>query len=118
MCEKCRLRTHLQRSTYSALIPAARMILPHFSVCSAMKLAELGGRAREGLEADFCKASLKRRVSERRIHVTIEGRDDVVWRLRRCADAGPTDGFVTCHGVADRRDVGQHGDALARCDAE
>src|SRR5262249_28593741 len=24
---------------------------------------ELGGRAREGLEADFCKASLKRRVS-------------------------------------------------------
>ena len=114
MPEKCHFQTHLQRSTYSALMPAARMILPHFSVCSAMKLANSEGALAKGSRADFGKARLERRVSERRIHVTIESRDDVVWRLRRCADAGPTDRFVTCHGVADRRDVRQHGDTEDR----
>src|SRR6516165_8343526 len=112
MCEKYRLRTHLQR-LLRLDAGGADDLAPLFGVLSN-ETGELGGRARKGSRADFGKARLERRVSERRIHVTIESRDDVVWRLRRCADAGPTDRFVTCHGVADRRDVRQHGDTEDR----
>ena len=64
-------------ANHSGLMLAARITLAHFSVSSAMKLAEVGGRARKHGAAQIGKPRLNLGIGEGGVDLVVELVDDL-----------------------------------------
>ena len=81
-----RLTTHMEYragggSAYSALMFAARITLPHFSVSSAISLPNSAGEVGNTVPPRAGKALLQLGISEAGIDLLVELADDLAWRV-------------------------------------
>ena len=72
---------------HSALMPAARITLPHFSVSSAMSLPKSAGEPRKHRAAEVGEPRLHLGIGEGRVDLVVELVDDFGGRVLGRADA-------------------------------
>ena len=94
-------------SAYSALMLAARITLPHFSVSSAMSLPKSAGEPGSAYRP-VGKPRPDLGIGEAGIDLLVELIDDLSGRVLRRANAEPCARLVARHEFAHGRDVRQH----------